>query len=136
MTAPIPVPVVFINCDVIPFLDRIIALDKPIETRTRNMLRALVHQRVLLAETHRGKRPLVRCWATIGTPMAVRSREEWEHWREIACIPAGSRYDWQDNTSVKWLYPIYDVAEIEPFTPLEGVRHGRVWMEHTQKEEA
>jgi hypothetical protein len=124
------IPAVFINCDVIPFLDRIIALDKPIETRTRNMLRSLVHQRVLLTETHRGRKPLCRARATIGTPMAVRSREEWEHWREIACIPANSKYDWQDNTRVKWLYPIYDVVEIEPFTPPEGVRHGRVWMEY------
>ena len=123
------IPVVFINCDVVPFLDRIIALDKPIETRTRNTLRALAGQHVLLAETHRGKRPLVRCWAAIGTPMAVRSREEWEHWREIACIPAGSKYDWQEGTTVKWLYPLYDVSPCTPHTVSEGVRHGRVWMD-------
>lgn len=123
------IPVVFINCDAVPFLDRIAALDKIVETRTRNMLRALAGQHVLLAETHRGKRPLARCWATIGTPMAVRSREEWEHWRQYACIPAGSKYDWQEGTTVKWLYPLLDVEPVTPFTLPEGVRHGRVWME-------
>ena len=125
--------VVYINCDLIPFVDRIISFDKIIETRTRNMLRALVHKRVLLAETHRGMRPVCRCLATIGTPMEIRSREEWERFRPLACIPAGSKYDWQPGTHVKWLYPVYDVQPIAPHTIPEDAnvtRHGRTWLEY------
>lgn len=124
------IPVVFINCDTLPFLDLIISLDKPLETRTRNTLRSLVHKSVLLAETKHGKKPLVKCWATIGTPMEIRSREEWELYKPLTCT-AGSKYDWKPDTKVKYIYTIYDVYPIQPFTPPEGTRHGRTWMEYT-----
>ena len=58
------VPVVFINCSRIPFIDLIMARRKTMETRSRDTLRALVGQRVYLAETgHR--RPVIRCSAII-----------------------------------------------------------------------
>ena len=125
--------VVYINCDEVPFVDSIISMDKVLETRTRNMLQALVGRHILLAETHRGRRPVIRCWATIGHPLSIRSREEWEKYRNLACIPSGSKYDWQPDTSVKWLYPLYDVRACEPHTVPEGVeiiRHGRTWFEY------
>lgn len=123
-------PVIFINCDASPFLDDIISLRKPWETRTRNTLRALIGQRVLLAETGRKHRPLVRCSAVLGEPLVIYSWEEWEKYRSSCCIPAGSRYDWQPTTKAKYLYPLYDVTSCSPFTPPEGVRHGYVWMEY------
>lgn len=124
------IPVVFINCDTIPFLDLIMNLDKLIETRTRNTLRALVGQRVYLAETHHGKRPVIRCMCVIGDAAVARSREAWETCRPSACIPAGSKYDWQENTRAKWVYWLENVRPVIPFTPPEGRRHGRVWMEY------
>ena len=130
MLSPDTVAVVFINCDRVPFLDQIENLDKILETRTRNTLGALAHCRVLLVETRRGRRPLARCWATIGTPLDIRSREDWDPFLPFTGIPAGSTYDWQQDTRVKWLYPLLDVASITPFTIPEGVRHGRVWMEY------
>ena len=128
-----PVAVVLINCDAVPFLDRIIYGGKPFETRTRNMLRSLVHTPVMLAETHRGRRPVIRCYATIGAPRVVRSREEWEKYRPLACIPAGSRYDWQPNTRAKWIYPLLNVRPCVPHTIPENariIRHGRTWIEY------
>lgn len=128
------IPVVFVNCDTVPFLDRILALDKPLETRTRNMLRSVLNRPVLLAETRRGRRPLVRCWAMFTDPIVVRSREAWEQYRSLARIPAGSRYDWHPDTRVKYLYPVVCVVPVSPFTPQEGPRHGRTWMETILKE--
>ena len=122
------IPIIFINCRLFPFLDMIIRGRKVYETRTRNMLRALVGQRVMLAETGRG-RPVVRCTAVVGTPVVVRSRKEWNRYRRSACIRAGSPFDWMPCTKVKYLYPLSDVVACSPFTPPEGVRHGRVWME-------
>lgn len=124
------IPVVFINCRRHPFLDQIISGRKSFETRTRDMLRSLVGQRVLLAETGRG-RPVVRCSALIEYSCVARSRAAWETVRNACCIPEGSVYDWQPDTKIKHLYWITDVVPVPvPFTPPEGVRHGRVWMEY------
>ena len=124
------IPVLFINCDLLPFLDQILNLDKILETRSRNMLRALIGQRVFLAETHRGKRPIIRGSAIIGHPIVTRSRDDWEQFRSMACIPSCCPYDWQPDTKAKYLYPLIGVEPVTPFSPPEGVRHGRVWMEY------
>jgi len=118
----------FINCSVAPFIDDIIALRKPYETRSRNTLRALIDQHVMLTETGRPEK-LCRAAARIGTPLIVRSAEEWNRLRPLHRVPEGSKYDWQPWTKVKYMYPVTDVHAVAPFTPPEGVRHGRVWME-------
>lgn len=122
------IPVIFINCSSVPFLDRIIALRKPWETRTRNMLRALVGLRCYFAETGRGP-AMVRCSAVVGDPLVIRSRKEWNQYRKACCIPARSDYDWKPWTRAKYLYPLIDVVACNPFRPQEGIRHGRTWME-------
>ena len=123
------IPVVFINCSQFPFLDWILTFRKLYETRTRNMLGALVGQRILLAETGDKRRPVVRCSAVIRSVLVVRSRAAWEACRASTAVTAGSKYDWQPNTKAKYLYELTDVIPLAPFTPPEGVRHGRVWME-------
>ena len=125
--------VVFINCRRHPFLDMFMREQdrKTHETRTRNTLRALIGQRVFFAETGHGRRPLCRCSGVIGEPLVIRSREDWDRARSLHQIPPGSPYDWQPGTKVKYLYPIIDVHPVPPFTPPEGIRHGRVWMECT-----
>lgn len=131
------IPAVFINCDRFPFIDWIMARRsrKTDESRTRNMLRALVGQRVILAETRRGRRPVARCYAVIRSAQAVRSREEWDSLRRRHRVPAGSAYDWQPDTRIKWLYELTDVVPVHPFPLPDGVRHGRVWMEYIEEEE-
>ena len=123
------IPVVFINCSRFPFLDDILLFRKLYETRTRNMLKSLVGQRVYLAQTGKGK-PVVMASVVIGAPLLCESMAAWETVREACCIPEGSTYDWQADTKKKYLYPLYDVRRCSPFTPPEGVRHGRVWMEY------
>lgn len=123
------IPVVYINCQRVPFVDLIMEQLKLDETRTRNTLRAVVGQRVLLAETGHGP-AVCRCYAVIREPVPVRSRKEWNRLRSRHRVPSGSRYDWQPGTKVKYLYPVSGVIPCSPFMPLEGVRHGYVWMEY------
>ena len=127
--SPEPVKVVFINCDTVPFLEKIMSFDKLYETRTRNTLKKLIGQRVFLAETHNGKKPMVRCSCVIGSPIVVRSCEAWDPLRSATCIPAGSKYDWKADTKAKYLYPLRSVRSVPVFVPFEGVRHGYVWMD-------
>ena len=119
----------FINCSRIPFIDLIMGHLKTDETRTRNMLRALIGERVYLTETGTGRRSLVRCSAIIGEPVIVRSREDWDRLWKRHRVPVDSRYDWKPETKIKYLYPLIDVRPCKPFTAPEGVRHGYVWME-------
>lgn len=123
---------VYINCSRFPFVDQIMHFQKLVETRSRDTLRAVVGRRVYLAESGRG-RSVIRCSAIIGHPIAVRSREEWDAFRDLHLVPAGSQYDWKPETRVKYLYPIYGIEACDPFPVPAGVRHGRVWMEFTEQ---
>lgn len=129
------IPIVFINCREHPFLAAIMSLDKTYETRSRNTLRALVGQRVLLAETGTG-RPVVRCSAIIRCAVPVTDRKTWQAMRKAHRVPRGSRYDWKKDTRRKWLYMLDGITYCVPFQPAEGVRHGRTWMEYDDGKEA
>lgn len=123
-------PVIFINCDSEPFVDDILCHLKEYETRSRNTLGRFLGELVLIAETRSGRPPVVRCSAVIDQIITVRSREEWEDYLSQTWVPVGSRYDWQPDTKVKWLYSLSNVTPCAPFVPPEDVRHGRVWMEY------
>lgn len=127
-------PVLFINCQTESFVDKIMLRLKPYETRTRNTLKSLLSwafgERILIAETGHGA-PLVRCSAVIDHYIAVYTREQWEQYREQACIPVDSQYDWKPDTKVKYLYHLADVRNIAPFRlSMDCKRHGRVWAEY------
>ena len=123
-------PIIFINSKNTPFVDQILSGRKRYETRTRNTLRQFIGHRVLLAETGNG-RPVVRCTAVITEVIEVISQWEWIHtYRKHTGIRSGSRYDWQPDTKVKYLYRLAGVVACHPFTPPEDIRHGRVWMEY------
>lgn len=122
------VPAVFINCRRHPFVEKILSLQKPFETRTRNTLRRFLGERILLAETGRGA-PLVRGSAIVAEIIEVYTRDAWERYRAAACIPVGSEYDWKPDTRKKVLYRLEDVRRCTPFRLLDGIRHGRTWME-------
>ena len=129
-------PVVFINCTSAPFLDDIMSGRKVFETRTRDTLGRLAGRRVLLAETGNG-RPVIRCSAVIGEAIPVRSAQEWRSLRHAHNIKRGNRYDWQPGQRVKYCYPLRDVWPLAvPFTPPEGTRHGRAWMEYDEERKA
>ena len=128
-------PIVFINCSKYPFIDEIMNGSKKFETRTRDTLSRFWGERVLIAETGKGH-SLVRCSAVIGPTYMVTDRKDWDdRFRKDACIIPGSSYDWNTETKVKYLYKLVDVRPVSvPFTPAEGKRHGRVWMEYNGKD--
>lgn len=127
-------PVLFINCTTEPFVDDIMCRLKEYETRSRNSLKSLLSwalgKRILIAETGYGA-PLIKCSAVIDHYIAVHTREQWEEYLDLTWIPMGSKYDWQDNTKVKYLYHLSDVRPVKPFRlPFSCRRHGRVWAEY------
>lgn len=129
-------PIVFINCTSAPFIDDIMSGHKVLETRTRNTLGRLAGRRVLIAETGNG-RPVVRCSAIIGEALPIRSEEMWNNLYHLHRVPPGSRYDWKPGERVKYCYQLNDVWPCAaPFTPPEGVRHGRAWMEYDEERKA
>lgn len=128
-------PIIFINCDKVPFVDAIIGNRKHYETRTRNTLGRFLGEPVLLAETRHGRKPIVKAMATIDQIVSVSTKEHWDEYMDLTGIPVGSSYDWQPDTKVKWLYRLKDVFPVtDPFVPVEGRMHGRVWMEYEGKE--
>lgn len=123
-------PIIFINCDKEPFVDDIIGYLKQYETRNRNTLGRFLDEPVLLAETKRGRKPVVKALAVIDQIVSVTTKESWEEYLEQTWIPIGSEYDWKPDTKIKWLYHLKHVFPCTPFIPPEGRRHGRVWMEY------
>lgn len=123
------IPVVFINGKDIPYVDLIIKGKKRYETRSRNMLGALVGRRVLIAETGKGK-PRIRCSAVIKDAAKIDFLYNWTLIRDVTCVPAGSAHDWDYQHPGKWIYELADVREVIGLEWIEGKRHGRVWMEY------
>lgn len=127
------IPAVFINCRQHPFAQEILSGRKLYETRTRNMLGRFLGDRILIVETGNGS-PLVVGSAMIDCIISVRTRPAWNRYRQDACIPVGSSYDWQPDTKVKWLYRLKDVRKVDPFPlPQDARRHGRVWAEYNEE---
>lgn len=131
-------PIIFINCSDLAYVDSIMTGTKKYETRTRNTLKALLSwslgERVLIAETGHGA-PVVRCSAVIDRITEVFTEEDWLPYVMDADIAVGGKYDWKPDTKKKVLYHLTDVRPVKPFTPPEGKRHGRVWMEYDTTQE-
>ena len=124
------IPVVFINCDKIPYVDLMIDGKKKYETRHFNTLGGLVGRRVLIAETHRGKTPKIRCSAVLKSAKQIKFLGEWAMMRDETCVPENSEHDWNFNRPGKWVYELEDVREVLGLDWKEGKRHGIVWMEY------
>ena len=124
-------PIVFINCSVFPFVLWILSGLKLFETRNRDTLKKLVGRRVMLAETGKGKKPIVKCIATIDYVIRIDNYKQWKKYRKQCRIVPGSAFDWaKGKTKYKYLYHLTDIEKIPEFNPPEGFRHGRVWMEY------
>ena len=122
-------PVIFINCDLFPFIEWIISGLKTYETRNRNTLKRFVGQVVLLAETHKGKKPVVRCAAYIDSMERI-NKKQFDSMRKETMIETGSAYDLIDDNKTKCIYKLSYVYPVPAFIPPEDIRHGYVWMEY------
>lgn len=122
-------PIVFINCDLFPFVEWIISGKKIYETRNRNTLKRFIGQVIMLAETHKGKKPVVRCMAYIDRMERVNAKQ-FDSMRKDTMIETGSAYDLIDDNKTKCLYKLSYVYPVPAFIPPEDTRHGYVWMEY------
>lgn len=125
-------PIVFINCALFPFVEQILNRQKLYETRNRNTLKSLIEQRVYIAMTGKGKRPVVMGTAVIKSVIRIDSIEQYERYRKYTCVLPGSCFDFTGKP--KYLYRLTAVKRCKPFIPVDGVRHGRVWLEYNGME--
>ena len=116
---------VYINCRQQRFVDWILSGAKQDETRTRDVLRALVGQRVWLIETGRGA-PVVRGSALVESSRRVPYADEAA--RRAAGIH-GTPYD-IPRGGEKVFYHLVDVRPVAHFpVPAARVNHGRSYTE-------
>ena len=120
---------IFVNSDgCVKYARAIVGKYKPIETRSRNMLKDLVGKtHVAIVETRRGKNPMV-----IGYVDVVKAEQKSGRWlaenRNLTLIPEGSKYDCGGKS--KWCYYLENPMTCEPYPlPSTAIRHGRSWCE-------
>ena len=130
------IPVVFINCKSVPYVDMIISGKKLFETRNRNTLKSLAYNYVYIAETGKGCKPMIKAVAALMPPVAITSRDMWRDLRRYTRVPVKSEQEWNKNTNVKYIYELRCVQPVPvPFPlPDNAVRHGRVWAEYNEEE--
>jgi len=117
---------IFVNEDgCIRYAEAIVSGIKKVETRSRNMLRNLVGERVAIVRTRRGKSPVIVGYADI-TAVWKYDAEQMNNIRKFTLIPSGSKYD----TGSRWCYWMSRAEKCNPYPlPKNAVRHGRSWCE-------
>lgn len=122
---------VFVNSASFPYAALIAAGVKTIETRTRNVLKALNGQRVAIIETGKGPARIVAYVDIVN--YAFCNSQLYEMYRDCTRIPAGDKFDKfgkRDGISGKWCYFLDNVQACDPYElPADAVRHGRSWCE-------
>lgn len=119
---------IFVNDDgSVKYATEIVNARKPVETRTKNMLAALVGERAAIVKTGRGCKPTVIGFTDV-VSATLRSGEWLDQNRDLTLIPKGSKYD--ADGRAKWCYLLENAVACDPY-PLPGstVRHGRSWCE-------
>lgn len=109
------------------YASAIVSGAKQVETRSRNMLKALVGQRVAIIRTRPGRKPCVVGYATIGKATFCPSAD-FQKYFHLHCVQPGSRYDC--HGAGKWFYWMEAPEVCTPYElPPEKVNHGRSWCE-------
>lgn len=100
---------------------------KTIETRSRDMLSALVGERVAVIKTRRNKKPEIIGYITI-TGKSFCAKEDFDKFFINHLVFPESAY--APKGAGKWFYYVGNPERCEPFPlPENAVRHGRSWCE-------
>jgi len=117
----------FCNGRKIPFPAWMCSRLKTLETRQKNMLSALVGERVAIAETGTHRVPMVVGYADIVGSFFCAA-EDFDKYRDLHMVPAGSQFDCKG--SGKWCYILENAEHCTPYpVPSSAIRHGRSWCE-------
>lgn len=109
------------NCS--RYADLIASGIKTIETRSRNMLSALVGERVAIVRTVSGKNPLVIGY--VDMVGSVHSDKPAADCYESTFVPEGSKF-----AGNRWFYLLRNAERCQPYAlPENAIRHGRSWCE-------
>ena len=109
------------NCS--RYADLIASGIKTIETRSRNMLSALVGERVAIVRTVSGKNPLVIGY--VDMVVSVHSDKPAADCYESTFVPEGSKF-----AGNRWFYLLRNAERCQPYAlPENAIRHGRSWCE-------
>lgn len=123
--------IVYINCALFPFIDLIIKGLKLYETRNRNTLKSLIGKTIYIAETGKGKRPIIRCRCVITECLTITDRKTYNQYRQWTRVEKGSCFDFiPGQTKKKVLYKLENVQACKPFpVPENVIKHGRTYCE-------
>ena len=110
-----------------PYAELIVNGYKTIETRSKNMLKDLVGQRVAIVRTTRHGNTTVIGYATIYLS-SFCSAERFDRFFGQHFVQPTSKY--APNGRGKWFYFLKDAEPCTPFPlPSSAIRHGRSWFE-------
>lgn len=108
----------------VKYADLIVDGYKTIETRSRDMLKSCLFERVAIIRTTRGKKPAIIGYANITGSRWMRNRQA-SDFPESTYVPEGSKY-----ASNRWFYLLSNPERCDPYPiPENAVRHGRSWCE-------
>lgn len=114
----IPMPAIYVHdTKETPYAMQIVKGEKRIETRTRNVLRKFVGERVLVIRTRSSHKAEVVGEVTISCAGWLEARTLDEN-RHLTLIPEGSKFDCHDGG--KWCYWLKNPTEYEKPIPLSG----------------
>lgn len=111
------IPAIYVHeSRAIPYARAVVQGYKPIETRTRDVLKSFVGHRVLVIRTAAGK-PSAVVGAVTVTGKTFLSSSALDDARDLTLIPPGSKYDCRGRG--KWCYYLADPEEFSDPIPLD-----------------
>lgn len=111
----------------IPYARLIAEAYKTLETRSRNVFKQIIGERVAIIRTSRHSKPMVVGYATISKAEYV-SKDVFQQLFSKHLVPPGSNFDCKG--AGKWCYTMTDATPCEPYPlPQNRINHGRSYTE-------
>lgn len=111
----------------IPYAKAIAEAYKTLETRSRNVFKQIIGERVAIVRTSRHSKPTIVGYATISGAVFI-SKEEFQQLFSKHLVPPGSKFDCHGKG--KWCYIMTQAEQCEPYElPSNAIRHGRSYAE-------
>lgn len=111
----------------IPYARLIAEAYKTLETRSRNVFKQIIGERVAIIRTSRHSQPMVVGYATISGAEFI-SRAEFQQLFNKHLVPPGSKFDCKG--AGKWCYTMTAAEPCEPYLlPISRINHGRSYTE-------